>query len=226
MNQPKPFYTSPEATLYNGDCLDILETLIGTNIDAVVTDPPYGIALQNHDTTQATSRRGDWNVPGDAGQGVGQAALDICERMQWPTCAFASPRKPWRGLDRNWLVWDKGAAVGGGGDVRTCWKRTWELIQIDRNGRLQGGRDPSVLRYPVRQNQFCDHPTQKPVDLLVYLIEKLTDVGETVLDPFAGSGTTGVACVQTGRRFVGIEINKHYCAVAARRLAEACRQRH
>jgi hypothetical protein len=118
-------------------------------------------------------------------------------------CAFAHHRRPWSGNWRQWLVWDKGPAVGGGGDIATCWKFTWELIQVGGFGRLNGPRDSAALRYWISQADMPDHPTQKPIALMKYLIEKLTQPGDTVLDPFMGSGTTGVACVQTGRRFLG-----------------------
>jgi DNA modification methylase len=65
------------------------------------------------------------------------------------------------------------------------------------------------------------HPTQKPIGLMKWCIERYTSAGDTVLDPFMGSGTTGVACVQTGRNFIGIEIDPTYFAIAERRIAEA-----
>jgi DNA modification methylase len=84
-----------------------------------------------------------------------------------------------------------------------------------------GPRDSAALRYWISQADMPDHPTQKPIALMKYLIEKLTQPGDTVVDLFMGSGTTGVACVQTGRRFIGIEVDPTYYAIAERRIAEA-----
>ena len=199
-----------------GDCLEVLPTLAG--VDAVVTDPPYGIALKSHDKTGISRRKADYRIDGDASQEVGIKALELCSA--WPVAAFASPMKPWPGKWRQHLVWDKKAG-GGGGDIATCWKFDWELIQVARTGPLNGGRDSSILRYFADPQQFNFHPAAKPVDLMVYLISKVTQPGDTVLDPFMGSGTTGVACMQLGRNFIGIEKDPAYFAIAQNRIAEA-----
>jgi hypothetical protein len=206
--------------LHCGDCLAWLPTLPAGCVDAVVPDPPFGIAYRN--------RRGDIRphidfAPEMAGDGsdVGQQVVTGCFRRGWPVCAFAHYRRPWAGNWRQWLVWDKGPAVGGGGDARTCWKYTWELIQVGGFGALGGERDSAVLRFWIGQNAMPDHPTQKPLPLLRYLLGKLTAPGSVVLDPFMGSGTTGAACLQTGRRFLGCELSPEYFAVARDRLAAA-----
>ena len=71
---------------------------------------------------------------------------------------------------------------------------------------------------PNRLNQSHGHPSEKPVEAIMVLVDSLSDEGEIVLDPFTGSGTTGVACVKTNRRFIGIEIEERYCEIAARRI--------
>lgn len=203
-----------------GDSLDVLPTLAEGSVDAVITDPPYSIQYRN--------RRGDIRphiafAPMMAGDNskIGQQVVALCFQRGWPVCAFAHHRHPWQGPWRQWLVWDKGPAVGGGGDHKTCWKFTWELIQIGGFGRLNGNRDSAVLRHWIGQSSMRHHPTQKPLPLMCYLIEKLTRPGDTVLDPFMGSGSTGVACVQTGRQFIGIEREPEYHAIAECRIAAA-----
>ena len=206
-----------------GDCLEVMRGMDAGSVDAVITDPPYGIAYRN--------KRGDIRprlyadvLPNDHSGEAGQRAVDLAFSMALPVCAFAHHRKPWAGDWRQWLVWDKGGAVGGGGDIATCWKFTYELIQVGGFGKLNGQRDEAVLRYPIGQSSMSDHPTQKPVALMAYLIEKLTRPGDLILDPFCGSGTTGVACVQTGRRFIGIEIDEDYADIARARIAKAAEQ--
>jgi DNA modification methylase len=208
-----------QVRLIRGDAIKVLPTL-AERVAAVVTDPPYGIAYQNkrHDIRPRLFAP---VIQGDLNADVGQQVVDECFRREWPVCVFAHHRSPWGGAWRQFLVWDKGPAVGGGGDRATCWKFTWELIQVGGFGRLSGPRDPSVLRYYVGQTGSADHPNQKPVALLEYLIEKLTKPGDTILDPFMGSGSTGVACVQTGRNFIGIEIDKGYFAIAKKRIRAA-----
>lgn len=209
-----------DCRLILGDCLEVLRTLGPGSVDAVVTDPPYGIALSDHDPV-FSRRKLSATIAGDACQSVGAAVLGWAQEEGLPTVAFASPYKPWPGRWRNLLVWDKGPAVGRGGDPAKCWKRTWELIQVTRNNKLRRGRGEAVIREHVSPAHYTMHPAAKPVRLMVTLIEQLTRPGDTVLDPFMGSGTTGVACVQSGRRFVGVEIDPAYFAVAERRVVEA-----
>jgi len=205
-------------TLYHGDCLDTLPTLEAGSVDAVVTDPPYGIALENHGQFAWTEGQ---VVVGDYSPELGQAVLDWAASLGLCVVTFASPWGVWDGDWRNLLVWDKGPAVGGGGDFRTCWKRTWELVQIARNPPLNGKRDASVYKRYVGPSSYHLHPNQKPTDFVEYLVGKVTQPGATVLDPFMGSGTTGVACVQTGRNFIGIEIDEGYFDIAQQRIEAA-----
>jgi len=157
----------------------------------------------------------------DHSQEAGQTALDWAEKFKLPCAAFASPRLPWKGQWRNLIVWDKGECVAGGGDVATCLKLSWELIQVARNRKLGCGRDGSVWRRWLQQSEFTHHPTEKPVDLIQRLILTCFASESTILDPFMGSGTTGVACIQTGRSFIGIEKDPTYFDIAVKRIDAA-----
>lgn len=204
--------------LIQGDCLEVLP-LIG-NVDAVVTDPPYGIGLSNNDVDGHRTAR-SFGVLGDNDQTVGQAALDWAEQQELPTIAFASPWKPWPGSWRNLIAWDKGGAVGGGGDVRTCLKRTWELIQTVRTGALLSGRGESVVKFMVCPSDTSLHICAKPVELMEWIMEMFITRGDCVCDPFMGSGTTGVACIRKERQFIGIEREAKYFDIACKRIQQA-----
>jgi site-specific DNA-methyltransferase (adenine-specific)/modification methylase len=204
-------------TLIRGDCLEILADL---TVDVVLTDPPYGIHLASHDPR----RRRTTPIAGDTSQDRGTQVLAWAERHQLPTAVFASPQHPWPGHWRQWLVWDKGGAVGGGGDPRLCWKQTWELIQIARNKPLNGLRENAVLRYPHGPAQSRHHPAEKPTALMRYLVSKLTQPTELVCDPFMGSGTTGLACVALGCAFLGVEIDPRFFDIACQRITAAYAQ--
>jgi site-specific DNA-methyltransferase (adenine-specific) len=212
----EPYYDQDGITIFNADCRDVLPTIDPATVNLVLTDPPYGIALEEH------GRNGyDWTVAGDQTQELGQAVLDYFKVAGVGILAFASPKKPWAGAWRQHLVWDKGPAVGGGGDPKTCWKSTWELIQTWNTGILNGPRDSAVLRFWVGQRDYHFHPCQKPVSLLAYLIEKTTKPGDLIVDPFMGSGSVARACLDTGRRYVGIEIHEPYVQIAVKRLSQA-----
>jgi len=201
-------------TLYHGDCLALLPYIDG--VDAVVTDPPYGIARTNHGGLRMLESRG--MIANDDSQIVGQAVIDWANLKSLPLAAFASPRAQWAGNWRNLIVWDKGGAVGGGGDLETYLKLSWELIQVARNKKINGIRDTSVWRHVVTQLDFENHPNEKPIPLMERLIDTLFFDSGTILDPFAGSSATGIACVRLNRRFIGIELHEPYCEISAKRM--------
>ena len=215
--------TQVDVKLILGDCLEVLKDLPAGSVDAVVTDPPYGIGLSNNDR-DGHRRASPYTVAGDSDALAGNAILLWAEAAGIVTVTFASPWRPWSGNWRNLIVWDKGGAVGGGGDIGTCLKRSWELVQVARNGAMSGARAESVWRFPITPRDTAEHICAKPVALLAALITRFVPEDATVLDPFMGSGTTGVACVQTGRNFIGIEIDPTYYAIAERRIAEAQQQ--
>lgn len=204
----KPYYESGGITIYHGDCRDVLPTL--EPVDLVLTDPPYGIALSEHGRNCH-----DWHVAGDHNQELGQSVLD---NLDYPQVAFSHPKKPWSGDWRQYLVWDKGPTVGGGGDRATCWKFSFELIQVRRTPQLKGKRDEAVLRFHINQRDYALHPCQKPTKLVRYLLKKIP--AQTILDPFMGSGTTLRAAKDLGRRAIGIELEERYCEIAAERLRQ------
>ena len=107
------------------------------------------------------------------------------------------------------------------GDLSFPWKPDFEEIYVVGK-RFTGRRTTSVLKYNADTGSDRAHPTEKPVPLMAELVGKV--VGHTILDPFAGSGTTGVACVELGRKFVGIEIDPVYFDIACRRIEQAVKK--
>ena len=114
------------------------------------------------------------------------------------------------------LVWEKGTV--GMGDLSIPWFPNTEEIYIIGEG-WQGSRTTSVLKYPVR-NEY--HPTEKPIDLMRHLVSRCA--AETIIDPFMGSGSTGVAAVLEGRKFVGLEVEPSYFDIACKRIEDAQKQ--
>ncbi len=208
MELPKPYYQDAHCTIYHGDCRVILPLL--PTFDAVITDPPYGIEHKSN---------GQWFTsakPVANDDSLWAYELLDCYR-DCPLVCFFSPYKPVAGW-RSVLAWSKGGHVGIGGDRETCWKRDFELIGVKRNKPLNGGRDSGVLVFNAVKSDrhFCE----KPVPLMCYLVSKITNAGETILDPFCGSGSTLVAAKLEGRKAVGIELEEAYCEIAAERLRQ------
>lgn len=213
----EPYYRDESVTLYHGDSVDVIPQL--EPVDLVLTDPPYGVTyLSNWGVGQ-----GNRPISNDGARlslALYRSVLPLLKARHvlwftrwdaWPDVwALLGQHYPLRGL----LVWDKGSP--GMGDLKH-WGPSYELIASAGSGTITGGRDSSILRYNAPSPRGRIHPTEKPVALLQYLIEKLD--AKTILDPFAGSASTLVAAKLAGRRAIGIESDERYCEAAAQRLA-------
>jgi site-specific DNA-methyltransferase (adenine-specific) len=190
----QPYWTSKDGrhVLYNADCMDVLPTL--TAVDAILADPPYGIGIAANPFRQKHKKQSWDNVP--ASQQVIDLLLAYHEVIIWGGNYFSLPPA------QRVLVWDKVQPEDfSSAMVEIAWSN------------LQG---PAKLfrRHVVSFEKF--HPTTKPLELMEWCIGFIE--AETILDPFTGSGTTGVACIRTGRRFIGIEISREYCDIAVKRM--------
>ena len=202
-----------DCTLYLGDCLEILPTL--GKVDAVVTDPPYGIGYKSaHKNSIDYSLIANDDRPFDPGP-----FLQFKESIVWGGNNFAD-KLPIGG----WVVWDKRLSFSAdrimGSPVELAWCSRRNLFKIIRV--LHGGaKNADALNGDVA-NAARFHPTQKPVIVMRECVSWLH--GDIILDPFMESGSTGVACVKLGRKFIGIEIEPKYFDIACKRIEEATRQ--
>ncbi len=213
--------------LYLGNCLDVLKTLPDESVDCIVTDPPYGIHYQSRSHSLALTRIA--NDDEHAHQLLDQA-LSIAQRKLKPNThiyifttwqAFAPMAaivKKYFNL-KNALVWIKNNRTRG--DLKGNYGYQYEMILYAHKGRryLNGIRDANILSFDKVPTQTMRHPTEKPVKLLEYLISKSTLEGEMVLDMFMGSGSTCVAAKNTGREYVGMDIDPLCYEMAKARLA-------
>jgi len=193
-----PTWSKNGVTLYCADCRDVLPTL--GKVDAVVTDPPYGIGFAARPTKWSRdniSRIGtDWDNTTPCLDPILRAGKQV---LIWGGNHFPLP------VSRGWLVWVKPEQLPTYGTVELCWTNIEMPIKHFNHNRCDGDKH--------------DHPTQKPLPVIEWCL-KYTHA-ETILDPFMGSGTTGVACVRLGRKFIGIEIEPKYFDIAVRRIEAA-----
>jgi DNA modification methylase len=212
--------TIGDATLYHGDCLEILPTL--PKVDAVVTDPPYGISYTTSmDHRENTNRERDRSVIGDETTDLRDSVLSFLSGS--PCLVFGSWKIQKPSGTKAVLTWEKGMNSGMG-DLSLPWKPNTEEIYVIGRG-FSGHRGSSVLSHqapPSQESWGRLHPTEKPVTLMCELVSKCPH--GTILDPFMGSGTTGVACVNLRRKFIGIEIERKYFDIACERIAAAYAQ--
>lgn len=227
-----PYYEDEATTIFHGDCREILPQLTANSADVIVTDPPYGVDFQS--ARRPRVERLD-RIDGDDGSLDVPAALNQALRLlrrgrhvyifghfdlsDLPLCSLAE------------IIWDKG--IIGTGNLELPWATSHENItfavyEISKANRAKGYgnlaarmRRGSVVRCQRMQSgQVKNHPTEKPVPLLRQLIESSSVWGETVLDPFMGSGSSLVAARLEGRKAIGIELKAKYCDVAVRRLQQ------
>lgn len=209
-----------DCELYLGDCREIVGTLKGY-VDAVVSDPPYGIGW-TRGVNAARNSKAHEGIINDEDTSARDKLLDALREI--PAIVFGSFYAPYPPRTKQVLVWNKPPDSGLVGSV-TGFRRDAEPIFLVGDWPVRTCEKSSVLR--TLRGQSCivsetGHPHTKPVDLMRELIE-LVPFG-TILDPFMGSGTTGVACVKLGRRFIGIEIEPKYFDIACRRIEEAYKQ--
>lgn len=219
------------ATLYLGDCLEVMKQLPDGSVDAVITDPPYGMkyvtAWRSHGDPMIKPITGDDEVQTEWFKPFKRLAR-FRTAIYWFTnengieVVRTTIRAAGFGLN-TMLVWDKQTMTVG--NLNDYGKRT-EYIVFGTNGpcRLNGSRDPNLISVPRVNPRVMVHPTEKPIPLLTYLVIRSTSPDEIVLDPFMGSGTTGVACMNLGRRFIGIEIDPAYFGIVCRRIEQAQQQ--
>jgi site-specific DNA-methyltransferase (adenine-specific) len=192
-----PYYSDAYVTLYHGDAREIVPAL--GRFDLLLTDPPYGLGIAANPVRQAHARS-DWDAaPVDA------ETLRLCmaaadRHIVWGGNYFGLPAA------QCFLVWDK------------VQPEDFSLAMCEQAWTSLGG-PAKIYRQPVL-SYAKEHPTQKPVDLMGWCIRRAGDDVRTVLDPFAGSGTTLRAAKDLGRRAIGIEIEERYCEIAARRMAQ------
>ena len=235
------------AELWCGDCREMLPTLPNESVDMVWTDPPYGHA--NHDgdwNSRLNAHRGreDQPIANDDAEGmrsiVDFALLEASRILRAdccccccccgggggprPTFAWIASRMDTKGLQFfHSVIWDK---VNPGLGWR--YRREHEMIMVAHRakGKLAWSGEvkaiPNVLR--VSKPRDDAHPNVKPVELVETFIMAHAAPNQIVLDPFMGSGTTGVACTNLGRKFIGIEIERKYFDIACRRIEDAQRQ--
>jgi len=193
-------------TLHNGDWREYIQRN-GANFDAVITDPPYGTGEHMRQDGEIMKTRQDWDVWN----------FEWFEHVKHLRGAFFIP--PALVLSQKWegfrlMSWNSPCPMK--------WKNVAPRYGIQPI--LGFGKFPdkaSLDWYKVRSMQTTDHPHQKPLEVMRWLIETVSEVGDTIFDPFMGSGSTGVAAIQTGRHFVGCEISAEYFSIAEKRIKSA-----
>jgi len=246
----EPAYDKDGVTLYLGDCLEVMKQLPDASIDLVLADPPYGHNNNNNDLAHRWEAAlgiveavpGEWARPilndGPEANDLVRAMFAEANRLLKPghccccCCGGGGGPDPQFARWSLWLdeaigfkqmvIWDKGG-LGMGWHYR----RNYETVLVGERpgaaGAWYGGHSVANVISGISgiKPSADEHPTLKPVALMERFVLWHSQAGEVVLDPFMGSGTTGVASVKHGRRFIGCELDPHWFGVAVKRISEA-----
>lgn len=213
-----------DCRLILGDCLEIMPTL--GRVDAVVTDPPYGVNYQGSVTKHGSNGFGyaSFDDTPEAIERICVPAVRMAvslARSAVVTPGNANAFKYDEPRSLGVIYYPSGANSGPWGFI--C---SQPLFYYGKDPYLAKalGRLPNAFATTEATDRGVDHPCPKPIGQMLWLVKRVSLDGETVLDPFMGSGTTGVACVKLGRRFIGIEIEPKYFDIACRRIEDAYKQ--
>ena len=208
--------TIGQATLYHGDCREILPSL--PKVDLVLTDPPYGIG----EAAGKNKSRGKLAVSKDYGNDEWDNE-PIDDNLLFLTISAGNNAIIFGGNYFNvppspcWLVWDKENGANDFADCELAWTNLKKAVRLKRymwNGMLRANKE-----------KRGDHPTQKPIGVIEWALDLAPKTTSTVVDPFMGSGTTGVACANMGKTFYGIERERKYFDIACERIERAYAQK-
>ena len=192
-----------------GDCIEIMHDIPDESIDLLPTDPPYGVGIEYDSYTDSSE---NWEnlflnfIP---------EATRIAKMVILPSCQIKRLEFIYKHYPHDWLIcWYKGSP----GTSAFIGFNDWEpLLVYGKTGKPM--HDYFSCNNREKMGNY-GHPCPKPVDWAIWLISKSTEVGDTVIDPFMGSGTTGVACVKTERNFIGMELSEQYFKSASRRIKD------
>lgn len=187
-------------TLYLGDCMDILPQI--SRVDAVITDPPYGLNKRLCGKMMYSKEAVEWDylIEDELINSILRLSKNI---IIWGGNNYKLP------ITRCWLFWDKINPLPSGADFEMAW------TSLDRPSKK--------FIHNIYRPEIIEHPTVKPVPLMEWCLGFLKN-SDLILDPFMGSGTTGVACENLGRKFIGIEIIEKYFDIACKRIEQATKQ--
>ena len=204
------FKQTPTVELILDNCIEAMKDMLDGSVDAIICDPPYGNGTEyaSYDDTALNLQRLVNKFMPEALRVAGRVLV---------TCGVSNIYKY---PEPNWILsWATPAGTGSSSWGFCCWQ---PILAYGQDPYLASGKgrrpDTIVFTGAAKQN---GHPCPKPVTIMKWIIERCTLPGETVLDPFMGSGTTGVACIKTGRNFIGIEMDPGYFKIAQEQIAEA-----
>lgn len=220
----EPYYREDAGVIFNADCLNIMKKMPDKCVDLVVTDPPYGMridrALHNASNTKYGKSLAikkdygstDWDYKPNPD--YFNRLIFISQNQIIFGGNYFTDTLP---ISRGWIIWDKKCDEKYSNDFADC-----ELVwtSFDMPARIFRWLWHGMLQHNMSNKEKRVHPTQKPLPLMKWIIEKYSQPNQVICDSFFGSGSTLIAAKQLGRKYVGVETSEAYCKIAVQRLAQ------
>ena len=204
-----------EVTLHLGDCLDVMRGMADKSVDCVITDPPYGIgeAAGKNKSRSFLAAAKDYGHKEWDNRPPSPEYFQEMKRISKHQIIFGGNYfAEWLGNSPSWIIWDKDNGSTDFADCELAWTSHKTAV------RKVTYRWRGMLQEPGQVKEIRVHPTQKPVGVMAWIIERYTKPGDMIADPFMGVASTGVAAVRMGRKFIGIELDPEYYAIAEKRI--------
>lgn len=193
-------------TLILGDCLEKMKDIPTGSVDCVVTDPPYGLGIE-------------YEIYKDTEANLDNLILNFMpevQRIAKRVVIFPGINNIWKYPKADWIAcWFYGTTGSWGKLGYNSWQ---PILFYGKNNRRYG---LDTIKYSKMEKRILGHPCSKPLGLMEKVVERFSEECETILDPFMGSGTTGVACKNLNRKFIGIELDENYFKIARERIENA-----
>lgn len=228
----KPYYKNELTTIYNGDCLELLNDIEPYSLNAIITDPPYLINYKtNHRKYDDKFSNVIQNDDAELSKPIIKEFIRLanfaikengvlCMFCSFDNVDFFKQQCEYNGMNvKNIVIWDKGNWTAG--DLKAQFGKQYEMIIIAHRGRCQFKNDyrfSDIWKIPRLNSDKQFHQNQKPKELIQRLIDVFTNKNDLILDAFSGSFTTSVACEEMKRRSIGIELEQKYCDIGIKRL--------
>ncbi len=214
MTLPKPYYQNDLVTIYHGNCLDILPYL--DPVDLVLTDPQYGIGEdgKTNSTRSCIAESKDYDI---GSRWDNERFPDILKIVKMGTHAIVWGGNYYTdvlGASSCWIVWDKDNGKNDFADCELAWTN-FETAVRKFKYKWHG-----MIQKDMKNKEIRCHPTQKPVELFKWVMLNYSKKGMSILDPFCGSGTTGIVSMLLKRKCVLIDKEEKYCEISAKRCNE------
>jgi site-specific DNA-methyltransferase (adenine-specific) len=211
----EPYYSDEWVTLYHGDCREILPIISTHSVDLLLTDPPYGIDHAPNPRGRLPGPQEGIRIAGDNADFDPRPLLAYGRCVIWGANYFADKLPP-----GGWIVWSKAqdnrwsTGKANRSLAEVAWTNLHRCVAL-YNCFWAGS---PLYRHSERGSSL--HPNQKPVELMSWIVDRYTEHGSLVLDPYMGSGPVARSCKDLGRRYIGIELEERYCEITAKRLSQ------